>query len=170
MKENKIGDKLCTIIGKIWSNRLKTVKNVNYAQTEQILVEAGIIASNDKINASIVQRALAESTLTAEQQKDILTKLELIDVETGEVITTNACTKADLEATLAKKGIVGADAEAIISSMGLTSANATQTISFDLLTASINTYTINSPSINYSPLYYIIAQKRNIVNNLRTNT
>ena len=37
MKENKIGDKLCTIIGKIWSNRLKTVKNVNYAQTEQIL-------------------------------------------------------------------------------------------------------------------------------------
>ena len=89
-----------------------STKNLTQAQTEQVLVEAGIIASNDKINASIVQRALTESTLTAEQQKDILTKLELIDVETGEVITTNACTKADLEATLAKKGIVGADAEA----------------------------------------------------------
>lgn len=114
-----------------------STKNLTQAQTEQILVEAGIIASNDKINASIVQRALAESTLTAEQQKDILTKLELINVETGEVITTNACTKAALEEVLAKKGIVGADAEAIISSMGLTSANATQTISFDLLTASI---------------------------------
>ena len=114
-----------------------STKNLTQAQKEQVLIEAGIIASNDKINASIVQRALAESTLTAEQQKDILTKLELIDVETGEVITTNACTKADLEATLAKKGIVGADAEAIISSMGLTSANATQTISFDLLTESI---------------------------------
>ena len=114
-----------------------STKNLTQAQKEQVLIEAGIIASNDKINASIVQRAFAESTFTAEQQKDILTKLELIDVETGEVITTNACTKADLEATLAKKGIVGADAEAIISSMGLTSANATQTISFDLLTESI---------------------------------
>lgn len=114
-----------------------STKNLTQAQTEQVLVEAGIIASNDKINASIVQRALAESTLTAEQQKDILTKLELINVETGEVIATNACTKAALEEVLAKKGIVGADAEAIISSMGLTSANATQTISFDLLTASI---------------------------------
>ena len=114
-----------------------STKNLTQAQKEQVLIEAGIIASNDKINASIVQRALAESTLTAEQQKDILTKLELINVETGEVITTNACTKAALEEALAKKGIVGADAEAIISSMGLTSANTTQTISFDLLTASI---------------------------------
>ena len=114
-----------------------STKNLTQAQKEQVLIEAGIIASNDKINASIVQRALAESTLTAEQQKDILTKLELINVETGEVITTNACTKAALEEALAKKGIVGADAEAIISSIGLTSANATQTISFDLLTASI---------------------------------
>ena len=114
-----------------------STKNLTQVQTEQVLVEAGIIASNDKINASIVQRALAESTLTAEQQKDILTKLELVNVETGEVIATNACTKAALEEALAKKGIVGADAEAIISSMGLTSANATQTISFDLLTESI---------------------------------
>lgn len=114
-----------------------STKNLTQAQKEQVLIEAGIIASNDKINASIVQRALAESTLTAEQQKDILTKLELINVETGEVITKNACTKAALEEALAKKGIVGADAEAIISSIGLTSTNATQTISFDLLTASI---------------------------------
>lgn len=114
-----------------------STKNLTQAQKEQVLIEAGIIASNDKINASIVQRALTESTLTAEQQKDILTKLELINVETGEVITTNACTKAALEEVLAKKGIVGADAEAIISSIGLTSANGTQTISFDLLTASI---------------------------------
>lgn len=114
-----------------------STKNLTRAQKEQVLVEAGIIASNDKINASIVQRTLAESTLTAEQQKDILTKLELINVKTGEVIATNACTKAALEEALAKKGIVGANAEAIISSMGLTSANATQTISFDLLTASI---------------------------------
>lgn len=114
-----------------------STKNLTQAQKEQVLIEAGIIASNDKINASIVQRALAESTLATEQQKDILTKLELVNVETGEVIATNACTKAALEEALAKKGIIGADAEAIISSMGLTSANATQTISFDLLTASI---------------------------------
>ena len=37
MKENKIGDRLSMINGKIWSNRLKTGKSVNYAQTEQIL-------------------------------------------------------------------------------------------------------------------------------------
>ncbi len=101
------------------------------------MIEAGIIASNDKINASIIQRALSESSLNAEKQKEILTSLGLINAQTGEVISTNACSKAALEEVLAKKGIVGSDAEAIIASIGLTSANSTQAISFKLLTASI---------------------------------
>lgn len=112
-------------------------KNLTKVQTEQVLVEAGIIASNDKINTSLLQRTLAETTLTKEQQKELLTSLGLVDAKTGEIIADTACTKAALEETLAKKGIVGADADAIISSIGLTSANSAQTVSFDLLTASI---------------------------------
>ena len=37
-----------------------STKNLTQTQKEQVLVEAGIIASNDKINASLVKRALAE--------------------------------------------------------------------------------------------------------------
>lgn len=112
-------------------------KNLTKAQTEQVLVEAGIIASNDKISASLLQRKLIGSMLTKEQQKELLTSLGLIDAKTGEVIADASCTKAALEEALAKKGVVGADANAIISSIGLTSANGAQTISFDLLTAAI---------------------------------
>ena len=114
-----------------------STKNLTQTQKEQVLIEAGIIASNDKINASLIQRALVESTLDAEKQKEILTTLGLVNAKTGEIISSNACTKAALEETLAKKGIIGADAEAIISSIGLTTSNSAQAISFDLLTASI---------------------------------
>ena len=57
-------------------------KNLTKAQTEQVLVEAGIIASNDKISASLLQRKLIGSMLTKEQQKELLTSLGLIDGQT----------------------------------------------------------------------------------------
>ena len=112
-------------------------KNLTQAQTDQVLVAAGLIASDNEIKSNLIQRALAETTLTKTQQKEILTSLGLVDAKTGEVIADKSCTKAALEEALAKKGIVGADADAIISSVGLTSANGVQTISFDLLTESI---------------------------------
>lgn len=114
-----------------------STKNLTNAQKEQVLLSAGIIATEDKISASVLSQALAKSTLSATEKESLLTKLGLIDATTGEAVANATCTKETLLKTLATKGIVGADADAIISSIGLTTANGAQSVSFDLLTASI---------------------------------
>lgn len=114
-----------------------STRNLTQEQINQVLVQAGLIASENKIQAELVQSAFAQAGLSAEKQKAILKKLELIDVTTGEIITTKACTKEKLLNALATKGVTGANAEAIISALGLTGANVESTLSFELLTASI---------------------------------
>lgn len=114
-----------------------STKNLSQAQTEQVLVNAGLMASNSSISASLLTRKLAESALSAEQQKQILTTLGLINAQTGEIISTKTCTQAAIEAALAKADIVGTDAAAIISSLGLTDSNVSQAVSWNALALSI---------------------------------
>ena len=103
----------------------------------QVLVQAGLIASEDKIQAELVQSTLAQAGLSAEKQKAILIEANLMDATTGEIIATKACTKEELLNALAKKGITGANAEAIISTLGLAGANETATLSFSLFTKAV---------------------------------
>lgn len=103
----------------------------------QVLVQAGLIASEDKIQSELVQSTLAQAGLSAEKQKSILKKLELIDVTTGEVIATKACTKEELLHALATQGVTGANADAIISTIGLARVNETATVSFGLFTKAV---------------------------------
>ena len=103
----------------------------------QVLVQAGLIASEDKIQAELVQSALAQSSLSTEKQKAILMELGLMNQRTLEIYTTKACTKEELLNMLATKGVTGANAEAIVSTLGLAGANGATTVSFGLLTASI---------------------------------
>lgn len=98
----------------------------------QVLVQSGLIASENKIQAELVQSALAQSSLSTEKQKAILIELGLMQQRTGEILTTKACTKEELLNMLAVKGVTGANAEAIISTLGLTSANEKATLSFGL--------------------------------------
>lgn len=114
-----------------------STRNLTQEQINQVLVQTGLIASEDKIQAELVQSALAQSSLSAEKQKAILMELGLMDANTLEMFSTKACTKEELLNVLATKGVTGANAEAIISALGLSGANGTATISFELLTASI---------------------------------
>lgn len=114
-----------------------STRSLTQEQMHQVLVQAGLIASEDKIQAELLQSALAQSNLSAEKQKAILMDLGLINKRTLEVIATKACTKEALLNALATKGVTGANAEAIVSTLGLAGANGATTISFELLTASI---------------------------------
>lgn len=112
-----------------------STRNLTKEQMRQVLVQAGLIVSENKIQATLIQSALAQNGLSTETQKSILEKLKLIDVTTGEVIATKACTKEKLLNVLATQGVTGANAEAIISTLGLASANEKATVSFGLFTA-----------------------------------
>lgn len=114
-----------------------STKNLTKVQQEQVLVAAGIIATDEKIAYSTLKQALAKRGLSVENQNAILSEAGLADDFTYEAIASATCTKEALLNALSKKGIVGADAEAILSSMGLTASNNMQTVSWDLLTASI---------------------------------
>lgn len=111
--------------------------NLTEKQTEQVLLNAGIIATNEQISASLISQALSITNLSASEKEDILTKLGLIDANTGLILSTNTCTEAELLNVLATKGIVGENAELIVSQIGLTASNASTSVSFDLLTVSI---------------------------------
>lgn len=112
-----------------------STKNLTQEQMNQVLVQAGLIASEDKIQAELVQSALTQANLSAEKQKTILAELNLMNIRTNELFVTNACTKEELLNILATKGVTGANAEAILSSLGLAGANETATVSFGLFTA-----------------------------------
>lgn len=114
-----------------------STRNLTQEQMHQVLVQAGLIASEDKIQAELVQSALAQSSLSAEKQKAILMDLDLMNKRTLEIYTTKACTKEELLNMLATKGVTGANADAIISTLGLAGANNTATLSFELLLKAI---------------------------------
>lgn len=84
-----------------------------------MLVQSGLIASENHIQGELLQSALAQSSLTAEKQKAILTELGLINAKPGEVLASKSCTKEELLNILATKGVTGANAEAIVSDLGL---------------------------------------------------
>ena len=100
----------------------------------QVLIQSGLIASEDKIQSELLQSALMQANLSSEKQKAIMTELGLMDVQTSEVLAYKSCTKEELLNVLATKGITGANAEAIVSTLGLTSANEKATLSFSLFT------------------------------------
>lgn len=114
-----------------------STKLLTAEQKQQIMVELGLVASEDKIQSELLQTTLAQSGLSAEKQKAILLELELINATTLEPIARKACTKAQLEEQLALHGVTGAQAEQIMSTLGMSTANATATVSFGLLTKSI---------------------------------
>ena len=106
-------------------------------QKQQILAETGLIATENTIQAELLQTTLAQAGLNAEKQNSILKDLGLMNIKTNELLTHKACTKAALEEQLALHGVTGAQAENIISTLGLSSANGVATVSFELLGASI---------------------------------
>lgn len=114
-----------------------TTQGIVGEEQKDLLVKQGLIATSDRMSASIVSEALANTALNKEQQEAILIKAGLMKQETKELITGNACTEAKLRAILAEKGIKGAKADTLIASILQTGQNAKEAISWDVLAASI---------------------------------
>ena len=94
------------------------------AQKEQVLVEAGLIASKDKIKASLVASTLAQSIDNEEKRKAILGQLGLYDMEKKELLLNNSCTEAKLRETLSRQLNNTAKEEEIINTLKLNSGMA----------------------------------------------
>lgn len=102
---------------------------LNAAQQEQILVNAGLMASESAITSVLATEAMEKAGLSTETAA-------LIASKAGLTSATATCTAAEFEAALATEGIVGADAQAIMANLGLTVSNTATGFSFDALAAS----------------------------------
>lgn len=129
-------------------------KHLTQEQMNQVLVQAGLIASEDKIQAELLQTALAQSALSEEQKKSILTKLKLINAETGEILVDKSCTKEKLLEVLATKGITGAKADEIVTTLGLTGSNAGLAISYEVVRKAASRF---FGTLLKNPLTWVIA-------------
>ena len=116
---------------------LLTTQRLDSERSKEILIEAGLLASENSIQAELLETTLIRAGLNNEERTAILNQLGLISAESTEATVQGTCTKADLEAVLAQKLKNAEDAEGIIKTLGLAGANATTTASFGLLTKSI---------------------------------
>ena len=107
------------------------------AQKEQVLIESGLIASKDKIKASLVESALAQSVDNEEKRKAILENIGLYDAEKKELLLNNSCTEAELREALARKLSNAEKEEEIISTLKLNSGMAKELTFTEMLSLSI---------------------------------
>lgn len=114
-----------------------TTQGIVGEEQKDLLVKQGLIATSDRMSASIVSEALANNGLNKEKQEELLIDLSLMNSKTKELITENAVTEARLRGILAEKGIKGAKADTLIASILQTGQNAKEAISWDVLAVSI---------------------------------
>ncbi|MBE7036086.1 MAG: hypothetical protein E7403_02195 [Ruminococcaceae bacterium] len=102
-------------------------------QKKQILVQAGLKASEDAIQAELLETTLKQAGVSAEKRKTILDTLGLMNAEGTEVIAQKTCTKADLEAILAQELKNKTDERGILTTLGLGEANLFTAETFKLM-------------------------------------
>ena len=107
------------------------------AQKEQVLVEAGLIASKDKIKASLVASTLAQSIDNEEKRKAILKSVGLYDEEKKELLLNNSCTEAELREALARQLNNTEKEEEIINTLKLNSGMAKELTFTEMLSLSV---------------------------------
>ena len=66
-----------------------STKLLTAEQKKQIMVELGLVASENQVQANLVKTALTQAGVNAETQNAILKELELINVTTNEIIANN---------------------------------------------------------------------------------
>ena len=115
---------------------LSTTK-LSSAQKEQVLVEAGLLASKDKIKASLVASTLAQSIDNEEKRKAILKSAGLYDMEKKELLLNNSCTEAELREALARQLNNTEKEEEIINTLKLNSGMAKELTFTEMLSLSV---------------------------------
>ena len=106
-------------------------------RSKEILIEAGLLASENAVQAELLETTLLKAGIKKTERDEILRKLNLITVQNGEAVAQGVCTAADLKAVLAQKLKNAEDAEGILVALGLAGANTGATLSFELLTKAI---------------------------------
>lgn len=110
-----------------------TTQGVVGEEQRALLVKQGLIATSDRMSASLVSEALANGGLNKEKADEILIDAGLMSQNTKELISENAVTEAKLRAILAEKGIKGAKADTLIASILQTGQNTKEALSWKVL-------------------------------------
>lgn len=104
------------------ANLALSTQLLSNSQKEAILVEAGLVASKDKIKASLVESALAQNIDSEATQKAILKKLNLTQANGVLIASDKECTEADLRRVLTEANIIGVEQERIVTATGVATA------------------------------------------------
>ena len=116
---------------------LLNMQGVDAEQQKSLLLQAGLISSSEKVTASHVAQALANTTFKNAEQEIVLVKAGLMNAQSKELLLGNSCTEAKLREVLATTTLSSTEKDAMVSRILGTTANGSYTISFDVLTASI---------------------------------
>lgn len=110
-----------------------STKMLSDNQKEQILVQAGLKASDDAIQAELLQTTLEQKGLSVEKQRAILIELGLMDATTFELFAEKTCTKEKLKGKLAQELKNKTDERGILTTLGLGEANLFTAETFKLM-------------------------------------
>lgn len=131
-----------------------TTQGIVGEEQKDLLVKQGLIATSDRMSASLVSEALANNGLNKEKIEEILIGANLMSQNTKELITENAVTEARLRAILVEKGIKGAKADTLIASILQTGQNSKEALSWKVLGASAKEAMV---AMLHNPLTWVIA-------------
>lgn len=114
-----------------------STRGLTVEQQNQVLAENGLIATSDRISASIAHQNLQKTVLSQTEREQLLIDLQLMDADTKRLLTENACTEAELRAILAKRGYIGASQDEIVAAILGNNIRSQEIITWELLSASI---------------------------------
>ena len=119
------------------ANLALSTQLLSNSQKEAILVEAGLVASKDKIKASLVESALAQNIDNEATQKAILKNLKLTQANSVLIASDKECTEADLRRVLTEANIIGVEQERIVTATGVATAQTGEITSTNLLSLAV---------------------------------
>ena len=119
------------------ANLALSTQLLSNSQKEAILVEAGLVASKDKIKASLVESALAQNIDSEATRNAILKILKLTQANSVLVASDKECTEVELRRILTESGIVGVEQERIVTATGVATAQTGEITSTNLLSLAV---------------------------------
>ena len=119
------------------ANLALSTQLLSNSQKEAILVEAGLVASKDKIKASLVESVLVQNVESEATRKAILNKLKLTQANGVLIASDKECTEADLRRVLTEANIIGVEQERIVTATGVATAQTGEITSTNLLSLAV---------------------------------
>lgn len=110
-----------------------STRGLTTAQQNQVLVEAGLVASSDRISASFVKQALLTDGLDKEQQESILIKAGLMHEDSKLLLSGEAVSAQRLKQILIENGYQEEQAETLINSILQEGQNYKEALSWKVL-------------------------------------